>query len=337
HRCVAWLLLFFAILASALPAFAYPPDQSWIHDHYLKGDFILVQGNEVGDILVSANDFKVVQIAARDFADDVERVTGKKPVLKTASSPASRYAVIIGTLGQSALIDSLVRSDKLEVEELRGKWESFVVATVPHPLPNIEMGLVVVGSDRRGTAYGVFELSQQMGVSPWYWWADVPPVRHENLFVAAGGRRAGPPSVQYRGIFLNDEDLGLQPWAAKTFDPQLGDIGPKTYARIFELLLRLKANTLWPAMHNCTKAFNLYPDKKVVADDYAIVMGSSHAEPMLRNNVTEWTEKAEEYDYTRNAAGVLKYWDDRVAQNGKYENIYTLGMRGIHDSPIVGP
>jgi len=296
-----------------------------------------VQRGDAADLLVSPDDFKVVQIAARNFADDVERVTGKKPGIISRPTRASRYSVIIGTLGKSPLIDSLVRAGRLNLEQLRGKWESFVVATVPNPLPNIEMGLVIAGSDRRGTAFGIFELSQAIGVSPWYWWADVPPARHSNLFVSSGIKRAGPPSVQYRGIFLNDEDWGLQPWAAKTFDPQLGDIGPKTYARIFELLLRLKANTLWPAMHSCTKAFNLYPDNKVVADDYAIVMGSSHAEPMLRNNVTEWTEKPENYDYTRNADGVRKYWDDRVAQNGRYENIYTLGMRGIHDSAIVGP
>jgi hypothetical protein len=332
-----YVLVSLIIFSVASPALADSTEQTWIHDRYVKGDFILVRGSDAAGVLVSPDDFKVVQIAARDFAGDVERVTGRKPGLTNESSQASRYSVIIGTLGKSSLIDSLVRAGKLNVEKLRGQWESFVIATVSNPLPNIEMGLVIAGSDRRGTAFGVFELSQAIGVSPWYWWADVPPVRHANLFVASRTRRAGPPSVQYRGIFLNDEDLGLQPWAAKTFDPQLGDIGPKTYARIFELLLRLKANTLWPAMHNCTKAFNLYPDNKVVADDYAIVMGSSHAEPMLRNNVTEWTDKPENYDYTKNADGVRKYWDDRVAQNGKYENIYTIGMRGIHDSPIVGP
>lgn len=339
YAAAAWLGVFVSIIvfSVASTAFAIPPDQKWIHDRYVKGDFILVKGSDTADLLVSPNDFKVVQIATRDFADDVARVTGKTPQFISETSKASRYSVMIGTLGKSPLIDSLVRAGKLDVEQLRGKWESFVVATVPNPLPNVAMGLVIAGSDRRGTAFGVFELSQAIGVSPWYWWADVPPERHSNLFVASGTRRAGPPSVQYRGIFLNDEDVGLQPWAAKTFDPQLGDIGPKTYARIFELLLRLKANTLWPAMHNCTKAFNLYPDNKVVADDYAIVMGSSHAEPMLRNNVTEWTDKPENYDYTKNADGVRKYWGDRVAQNGKYDNVYTLGMRGIHDSPIVGP
>jgi glycosyl hydrolase family 115 (putative glucuronidase)/glycosyl hydrolase family 115 len=338
-RQLPWLYVLHSLIVFSVSAttFAQSADKAWIHDRYVRGDFALVQGGNAADLLVSPSDFKVVQIAAREFADDVQRVTGKSPRLVNEPTQASRYSVIIGTLGQSPLIDSLVRAGKLNVEQLRGKWETFIVATVSNPLPNVGMGLVIAGSDRRGTAFGVFELSQAIGVSPWYWWADVPSVHRDNLFVAGGTRRAGPPSVRYRGIFLNDEDLGLQPWAAKTFDPQLGDIGPKTYARIFELLLRLKANTLWPAMHNCTKAFNLYPDNKVVADDYAIVMGSSHAEPMLRNNVTEWSDKPENYDYTRNADGVRKYWEDRVAQNGKYENIYTLGMRGIHDSPIVGP
>ncbi|HEU4869425.1 MAG TPA: glycosyl hydrolase 115 family protein, partial [Pyrinomonadaceae bacterium] len=318
-------------------SFGSQVDRNWIHDRYSAGDFKLVERARTADILVSPDDFKVVQIATQNLADDIERVTGKKPVVRSDYPQASRHVVIAGTLEKSTLIQALYRSGKLRIEELRGKWESFLITTVPNPFPNIEMALVIAGSDRRGAAYGIFELSEAIGVSPWYWWADVPPVRHANLFIAPTAQRAGPPSVQYRGIFLNDEDLGLQPWAAKTFDPQLGDIGPKTYARVFELLLRLKANTLWPAMHGCTKAFNLYPDNKRVADDYAIVMGSSHAEPMLRNNVTEWADKHDNYDYTKNRDGVLKYWEDRAAQNGKYENIYTIGMRGIHDSPIVGP
>jgi hypothetical protein len=328
------LLMLLVLLRTS---FAVPLDTAFVHDRYNKGDFKLAQGAQVADILISPEDYKVVRIAAADLADDIERVSGKKPTLRNETAGLSSHVVILGTLGKSALIDSLVRTGKLKISQLPGQWESFVIATVPHPLPGVELGLVIVGSDRRGTAFGVFELSQAIGVSPWYWWADVTPVHRDNLFVAAGSRREGPPSVQYRGIFLNDEDLGLQPWAAKTLDPQLGDIGPKTYARVFELLLRLKANTLWPAMHGCTKAFNLYPENKIVADDYGIVMGSSHAEPMLRNNVTEWTDQPENYDYTKNADGVRKYWDGRVAQNGGYENIYTLGMRGIHDSPIVGP
>lgn len=125
------------------------------------------------------------------------------------------------------------------------------------------------------------------------------------LVVAAGLRRFGPPSVRYRGVFLNDEDWGLQPWAAKTYEPERGDIGPKTYARIFELLLRLKANTIWPAMHACTRPFNAFPENKQVADDYAIVMGSSHAEPMLRNNVGEWTGSAEEFEPSTDQSRIL--------------------------------
>src|SRR5262245_308074 len=326
-----------AFFISCCLSVAAASDPSWIHASYLKGDFKLVHGSDVAAIAISSNDFKVVQIAAQNLADDISRVTGKKPDIQTDLSRVSGHAVIVGTLGHSSVIDELVRAGKLRVDHLRGQWESFVITTVARPLPHVEMALVIVGSDRRGTAYGVFELSEAIGVSPWYWWADVPSKQQPNIFVSATTRRAGPPSVQYRGIFLNDEDLGLQPWAAKTFDPQLGDIGPKTYARIFELLLRLKANTLWPAMHNCTKAFNLYPENKLVAEDYGIVMGSSHAEPMLRNNVTEWTDKAEDYDYTKNRTGVLQYWENRVEQNGRYENIFTIGMRGIHDSPIVGP
>jgi Glycosyl hydrolase family 115/Gylcosyl hydrolase family 115 C-terminal domain len=329
--CIAFLIIFTG------PTSAVQTEPEWISDVYRRGDFKLAERTRVADIVVSAEDFKVVQIAAENLAADVQRVTGKKPLIRSDSNGLSGYVVFAGTLGKSSFIDSLVSQGKLDVTQLRGQWESFLIATVTDPVPGVSMGLAIVGSDRRGTAFGIFELSEAIGVSPWYWWADVTPRHRDSLFVQARTYRAGPPSVQYRGIFLNDEDLGLQPWAAKTFDPQLGDIGPKTYARVFELLLRLKANTLWPAMHGCTKAFNLYTDNKRVADDYAIVMGSSHAEPMLRNNVTEWSEKHENYDYTQNADGVRHYWEQRVEQNGKFENVYTIGMRGIHDSPIQGP
>jgi hypothetical protein len=331
------LSLWLFILMLAGTVFGVPADSTWVHDRYTGGDFKLVQGSVAANLLVSPGDFKVVQIATENLGADIQRVTGTKPEILHEKIGLAGYAVIVGTVGKSLFIDSLAQSGKLNLTSLQGKWESFLITTVARPFPGVEMGLVIAGSDRRGTAYGVFELSQAIGVSPWYWWADVAPLHHDSLFISPRMVREGPPSVQYRGIFLNDEDLGLQPWAAKTFDPELGDIGPKTYARVFELLLRLKANTLWPAMHGCTKAFNLYPDNKRVADDYAIVMGSSHAEPMLRNNVTEWTDKPENYDYTKNADGVHKYWEERASANGRYENIYTLGMRGIHDSPIQGP
>ena len=306
----------------------------WVGEQPRAGDFPLVAAGRPAAIVFAPEDFKVVGIAARDLAADVERVTGRRPAVGPG---AAGPAVLIGTLGHSPLIDGLVATGKLDVQELRGAWESFIITTLADPLPGVPSALVIAGSDRRGTAFGAYELAQAIGVSPWYWWADVTPARKSALFVATGTRRFGPPSVQYRGIFLNDEDWGLQPWAAKTFEPEVGDIGPKTYAKVCELLLRLKANTLWPAMHACTKAFNLYPQNKLVADDYAIVMGSSHAEPMLRNNVTEWTAPHEDYNYLTNREGVREYWEQRVRENGRFENLYTLGMRGIHDSNMQGP
>lgn len=285
--------------------------------------------------MIAPEDYRVVQIAAADLAADVERVTGKRPAVVTARGSA-RQVVVIGTLRHSSVVDRLVESGKLDVSGIAGKWESFLIATVRDPWPGVDSALVIVGSDRRGTAFGVYQLSQAIGVSPWYWWADVTPEHRDQLLISPGVTYGGEPSVKYRGIFLNDEDWGLQPWAAKTFEPETGDIGPKTYAKIFELLLRLKANTVWPAMHQVTRPFNANPENRQVADHYAIVMGSSHAEPMLRNNVGEWKAPPDDYNFVKNQAGVTDYWEQRVRENGKFENIYTLGMRGIHDSPIQG-
>ena len=310
---------------------------SWIRQSGGAADFPLATNAATATIVFAQEDVKVVDIAAHDLAADVERVTGRKPVVQTGAAGLHGPAVLVGTLGSSALIDGLVAAGKLDVRALRGAWESFVIATVEQPLPGVPRGLVIVGSDRRGTAFGVYELSQAIGVSPWYWWADVAPEKKAALYVAGGTRRFGPPSVKYRGIFINDEDWGLQMWAARTFEPEHGGIGPKTYGRVFELLLRLKANSLWPGMHPTTPAFNSRPQNALLADDYAIVMGSSHAEPMLRNNVGEWKAPADDYNYLTNRDGVLAYWNERVAANARFENVYTVGMRGVHDSRMQGP
>jgi hypothetical protein len=193
-----------------------------------------------------------------------------------------------------------------------------------------------VGSDRRGTAYGAYELARAIGVSPWAWWADLPPRHRDALWLEAGLHRFGPPSVKYRGIFLNDEDWGLYPWAAQTYDPAYGNIGPRTYQRVFELMLRLKANTLWPAMHKTTRAFNADPANARLADSYGIVMGSSHAEAMLRNNVGEWKDDPARFNYATNRAGVRAYWDERARINAGYESLWTVGLRGLHDTGMVG-
>ena len=303
---------------------------------YRAGDFKLVFGKGTATIVTDPNDLRVVQIAADDLAADIDRVTGKEPARTTDMGSVLGQVVIVGTLGKCRYVDDLAKTGKVDVSEIRNKWESYVLATVKDPFPGLDSALVIAGSDRRGTAFGVFELSEMIGVSPWYWWADITPEHKDNLLISKGTRRGGEPSVKYRGIFLNDEDWGLEPWAAKTFEPETGNIGPKVYAKIFELLLRLKANTLWPAMHEVTTPFNAIPANCQLADDYAIVMGSSHAEPMLRNNVGEWKANKDDYNFVTNAAGVTDYWKERVKENARYENIYTLGMRGIHDSPIQG-
>lgn len=288
--------------------------------------FSIVSNAKTAEISVSENDFKVVKIAAEALASDVELITNKRPKI---TNQVSTNSILIGTLGKNEEIERLIQSKKLDVSQIQNKRESYLIT-------NVSGNLVIIGSDRRGTAYGVFELSNMLGVSPWVWWADVLPEKRKTLSISAKNIIGKEPSVKYRGIFLNDEDWGLQPWAAKTFEPETGDIGPKTYAKIFELLLRLKANTCWSAMHEVTKPFNFIARNAQTADDYAIIMGSSHAEPMLRNNVGEWKDAKENYNFVANEKGVTNYWEERAKTNGKFESIWTLGMRGIHDSPIQG-
>ena len=302
-----------------------------------EGDFKLVFNNIAAPIYYAPNDFKVVEIAANLLAEDIKNVTGLLPYVHTDSKQIKTSAVIVGTIGHNKLIDQLIKEGKISSAGIVGQWETYALQIVEKPFPNIDSALVIFGSDRRGTAYGVFELSKQIGVSPWYWWADVPVQKKKNLVIKKGFYSDGPPSVKYRGIFINDEDWGLKPWASKTFDPKLGDIGPKTYKKVFELLLRLKANHCWPAMHECTKPFNFYKDNKKIADDYAIVMGSAHCEPLLFNNATEWdTTTMGEWRYDTNKENICKVLDKRVSENGKFENVYTVGLRGMHDREMRG-
>lgn len=300
-------------------------------------DFPIVMFGKPAVIHVDEQDAEVVRIAGRLLAEDIKRVSGVKPKIVKHDERLSGPVIIIGTLGKSRLLTDLINEGKLDGESVEGKWESFRITTVVDPLPGVEKALVIAGSDRRGTAYGALEVSRTIGVSPWVWWADVPPQKRKTLVLSADMHTEGPPFVKYRGIFINDEDWGIQPWAAKTFESETNDIGPKTYAKVCELLLRLRANYLWPAMHPSTRAFNHYPENKLVADRFAIVMGSSHAEPMLRNNVDEWDKrKYGDWNPVTNLNGVSKYWEERVRENGEFENVYTLGMRGIHDSGMPG-
>lgn len=318
------------------PATAGDQQQIEISEQPSPATFALI-GDVVSDIVTDADDAAVVGIAANLLAEDVERVTGRKPQVLANPQNAPKRPVIIGTIGKSRFIDVLIQSGKLDVSKIRGQWESFIITVIDKPAEGVEQALVIAGSDRRGTAYGVFTLSEAIGVSPWYYWADVPTPIKEQLHISSKTVVQGPSPIKYRGIFINDEDWGLQPWAAKHLDTDIKDLGPKTYARVFELLLRLKANYIWPGMHPCTKAFNMYPDNKFVADNYAIVMGASHCEPMLRNNVTEWDKKANgDWNYDTNRDFIYNYWETRVKENGAFENLYTVGMRGIHDSDMPG-
>jgi len=325
----------FAVLLSSLLGVSAEP---YVSNQPGAERFPLVHSGVAADVLVSADDWKVARIAANDLVADVERVTGCRPSIKESSDALSTNAVIVGTIGKSVVIDDLIKSGKLKVDGIRNQWESFLLGVIDNPLPGVEQGLVIAGSDRRGTAYGVYELSKRIGVSPWYWWADVTPQHQDELHVSEEQVEIGSPAVKYRGIFINDEMWGIRPWAAKNFAPDEGHgLGPKTYAKIFELLLRLRANYIWPAMHLDTIPFNCYPQNKVVADDYAIIMGSSHCEPMLRNNMNgaEWDrEGGGEWNYQSNAGAIRDYWARALAANGRYENIYTLGMRGKDDEPM---
>lgn len=311
-----------------------------ITDKPSDGDVPIVSGNALADIYVDGDDHEVANIAATDVGDDIERVTGRSPTVTGSIDELSETAVIVGTIGRSEGVKRCLQASDVDAATLTDERESFVIETIKQPLPDVESCVLIAGSDRRGTAYGAYELSERIGVSPWYWWADVTVAEHDRIFVESGTHSFGPPSVTHRGIFLNDEDFGLRPWASETFAPDEADdrpgIGPTTYARIFELLLRLKANTIWPAMHPGTKAFYLYPGNPEVAEAYAIIVGTSHCEPLHRNNVDEWEGSPSEWNYATSRERILTYWRSRVEAVADHENVFTLGMRGIHDSGMAG-
>ncbi|MGX8695844.1 MAG: glycosyl hydrolase 115 family protein [Prevotella sp.] len=299
--------------------------------------FKIAGGGWAAPIQVDEQDWPGVVRAARDLSDDVGKVSGTASEVSVtnyslSSSRSSHSSILIGTIGRSRLIDRLVKQKKLDVDKVRGQWESFVIDVVDN-------NLVIAGSDMRGTIYGIYEVSRHIGVSPWYWWADVPVARRDEV-AWDGGRLVMPsPTVKYRGIFINDEDWGLKPWSSKTYEPELGDIGPKTYARVCELLLRLRANMLAPAMHSCTGAFYSHPESKVVCDSFGIIITTSHCEPLLLNNAadSEWNQQRDgDWNYKTNRKTIQKKWDDRLSEASQYENIYTVAMRGVHDAGLRG-
>jgi hypothetical protein len=302
-----------------------------------KDFFTIVNKTSVANIYFDTTDYTLVNKSAHLLAADIERVSGKKPKVIMSEKELKGNIIIVGSVAKNKLINKLAAAHRINVDTIRGKWERFIIQTVKDPFPGISHALVIVGSDRRGTAYGVFTVSSEIGVSPWYWWADVPVQKSSELYFKTMSYISQPPSVKYRGIFINDEDWGLHPWAGKKFEPEVGDIGPKTYEKIFELLLRLKGNMIAPAMHECTKAFFTVPGNMEMADTYGIMMTSSHCEPLLYNNAHEWDKKKQgDWNYVTNKAKIVSVLDERVKQTAGNENIYTIALRGMHDEGMLG-
>ena len=293
------------------------------------GAFALADRQSAIPLLVSTGDWPGVERAARDLSGDICRVTGMQPALLHAVADIHRGdAVFIGTIGHSPLIDYLVRRHKLDVSGITGKWETAVTAIVKHPMPGVRRALVIAGSDKRGTIFAIYDLSEQIGVSPWYWWADVRVPHQDALFVEPGRHVQPIPAVKYRGIFLNDEAPALTGWVNEKY----GGYNSKFYVHVFELLLRLKANFLWPAMWNSAFAAD-DPLNAKLADDYGIVMGTSHEEPMMRAE-KEWKRADGPWNYAENQNKIEEFWRAGMERNKNYEQIVTLGMRGVNDTPM---
>lgn len=294
-------------------------------------NFRLVHEGESADIYISAEDHAGVLRAANDLQADIGRVTGCCPRITHDNKLLSGHAVIVGTIGKSPVIDALITEGKLDTNGVKDKWESFVIQTVANPLPGIEQGLIIAGSDKRGTIFGIYDISEKIGVSPWYWWADVPCARYEALYVTPGTYKQGEPSVKYRGIFLNDEGPSLMAWVRANYR----DFTHEFYEKIFELLLRLKANYLWPAMWDNT----FYEDDPLnaeVADRYGIVIGTSHHEPMMRPHGDWKKHKEGPWDYSMNEEVIYRFWEEGIRRGRNYESIVTLGMRGDGDEAMSG-
>jgi len=296
------------------------------------GNFPLIENRFPGKILIDENDDSAVKIAVSNLQKDFERVSGRQAEMMLY--PQSKRLIIIGSIG-SKYIKALIKNGKIDEKDLKGKNEKYIMTVVDNPLSGVDEALVIVGSDRRGTVYGTYELSEQIGVSPWYDWADVPIKKQQNLSIKPGKYTAGEPEVKYRGIFLNDEAPCLTTWVLNTYGTNYGE--HRFYARVFELLLRLRANYLWPAMWS----WSFYADdnkNSETANQMGIIMGTSHHEPMARNH-QEWVRKRKEYgewDYRSNQKNIDQFFKEGIQRAAKTEDLITIGMRGDGDTPMGG-
>jgi len=293
------------------------------------GAFTLSAKGESAALYVSSQDYAGVVRVARHLQQDLLHVTGAEPLLSIDGVTPKTEVVLIGTLGRNPWIDRLVLEKKLDVGDIRGKWETFLIQTVNDPLPGVDRALVIAGSDKRGTIYGMFDLASKAGVSPWYWWADVQVKQEPELFILPGRYSNGQPAVKYRGIFINDEAPALSGWAREKF----GGFNSEFYEHVFELILRLKGNFLWPAMWG--SAF--YDDDRrnpQLADEYGIVIGTSHHEPMMRAH-DEWRRYGSgPWNYEKNDIMLKSFWRQGITRLNSYESLITVGMRGDGDEPM---
>lgn len=280
-------------------------------------------------IYVDDNDFPLVKRSAELLQHDIEMVTGKKPELVRKIPVLIDNIIIIGSIEKSSIIKSLIVEKKINVASIKGKWEAYQISSIQNPFTGDRNALIITGSDRRGTAYGVFELSKQIGISPWYWWADVPVKKRSEIFIKQNIIVTDAPKVKYRGIFINDEAPALSGWAKEKF----GGFNHQFYEKVFELILRLKGNYLWPAMWG--NAF-YYDDSLNIrsADEYGIVIGTSHHEPLMRAH-EEWKYfgKGQKWNYDSTEAGLKEFWRGGM-QRAWNEKIVSVGMRGDGDAPM---
>ena len=322
------------------------------------GRFPLVHAGRAAPLVVDGGDHPGVVRVVGDLRTDLERVTGVRPAVSTGRVPGARDVVLVGTLGRSPLIDRLVATGRLDVTGIAGKWETSLQQVVDHPLPGVRRAFVIAGSDQRGTIYGAYDVSKRIGVSPWHWWDDVPSRHRDALYVLPGRHGQGTPAVKYRGFFINDENPALGTWAPAYFGPgkapgHPGGFNHAYYAKVFETMLRLKANYLWPAVWGRAFAED-DPQNHRTATAYGVVMGTSHEAPMMRG-IEEWNRHAVpavrdadgnivtpghdpyggtgEWSYRRNADAIKAYWADGVRRMVKegFEGVVTLGMRGNGD------
>lgn len=329
----------------------YANDVPYVSTKPAPGSFALAISGKPAPIFVGADEHEGVMMALKNFQADVKAVTGAEPMLST-DKISGKQVMIVGTIGKSSLIDKLVKDKKVNLAGLAGKNEMYISQVVKNPMPGVESALIIAGSDKRGTIYGIYDLSKEIGVSPWYYWADVPIAHKSNLYVLAGRHTDGEPAVQYRGIFINDEAPEFSGWAKAKFDglnknPSLlnGQVMDKgvnhfLYAHMFELLLRLKGNFLWPAMWG--NAFNDDdPDNPILADKMGIIMGTSHHEPLYRAQ-KEWgrfnanlTKPEQAWNFATNADVLKDFWKKSVEREGDKEILTTVGMRGDGDAPMA--